>query len=266
MKYKAVILSPNLSSLYSLCVTQEALNHGMSVEGIVCVRILNLQRILKESRRDGLTHILKKLWKKALLKDRDFRRRDFETLNDRKHKLGMTHSSLKTWARDHKVPFLSCGSLNDLEVLNALRQWRPQVTLFTGGGLVRKPLMDASGFGVLNCHAGILPQYRGMNVVEWPVIENRFDLIGITTHLMDEGIDTGPILRTKRIPFRPGESCAEIRERFPAMMVDHLVGSALDLLSGKIQAQPQRAEDGKQYFVMHPQILELAEERAKNCP
>ena len=46
---------------------------------------------------------------------------------------------------------------------------------------------------------GLLPDYRGMDVVEWPILEKNFKKLGLTTHLMDTGIDTGKIIQKKNI-------------------------------------------------------------------
>ena len=46
-------------------------------------------------------------------------------------------------------------------------------------------------------HGG-LPLYRGMDVVEWPILMNDFDNIGVTTHFMENGVDTGDILKVKK--------------------------------------------------------------------
>ena len=47
---------------------------------------------------------------------------------------------------------------------------------------------------------GLLPKYRGMDVVEWPIIDKSFNL-GLTTHLIYKGVDTGDIIEQKHIIF-----------------------------------------------------------------
>ena len=67
-------------------------------------------------------------------------------------------------------------------------------------------------FGVLNCHMGILPKYRGMDVVEWPFLENDRLNVGITCHLMDKGIDTGDILEIVKVDPKRFTSFIDLRE------------------------------------------------------
>ena len=48
--------------------------------------------------------------------------------------------------------------------------WGMTTVIFTGGGILGQPLLETARVGILNCHAGILPKYRGMDVIEWPVL------------------------------------------------------------------------------------------------
>ncbi len=52
--------------------------------------------------------------------------------------------------------------------------------------------------GVLNAHGGILPEYRGMNVMEWSLLQG--DQIGVTVHFIDSKIDTGQICFVNKVP------------------------------------------------------------------
>ena len=68
-----------------------------------------------------------------------------------------------------------------------------QMYCFYWSGLLRKVLLvDLEK--ALNCHMGILPFYRGMDVAQWPILNQDFSNIGLTTHIIDEGVDTGDIL------------------------------------------------------------------------
>ena len=60
------------------------------------------------------------------------------------------------------------------------------------GAILRRPVLSHPRTGFLNAHPGLLPEYRGVDPVCWAL--HRGDPLGATVHLMDEGIDTGPIL------------------------------------------------------------------------
>ena len=149
--------------------------------------------------------------------------------------------------------------------LAALHAGRPDVIAFTGGGLLRKQVLRSARLGVLNCHLGILPSYRGMDVVEWPWVESRHDeripRVGLTVHFMDSGVDTGPILLTRFIPVRLDDTFTSIRIRLEPMMVRMMLETVTGLRDGTLHARPQPHDDGRQYYVMHPRIQTVAERR-----
>lgn len=113
---------------------------------------------------------------------------------------------------DGRIPFHFVGShISDVTV-NLLRDLR--IDLAVNAGTPRKldrRVIGATRHGVLNVHPGILPKYRGACCVEWSIL--RGDPVGNTAHLMDENIDTGPVLTTRRTIVSPGEDYAAIRTR-----------------------------------------------------
>jgi methionyl-tRNA formyltransferase len=117
--------------------------------------------------------------------------------------------------------------------------------------------------GVLNCHTGILPQYRGMDVVEWTAFEENIGRIGFgaTLHFMDSGVDTGPILLKKKIPLSSNSNFESIRAELETVMVDLMVQGVQGLRDGILFSNPQELKKGRQYFVMHPRIKIAAQTR-----
>jgi methionyl-tRNA formyltransferase len=136
----------------------------------------------------------------------------------------------------------------------------PDVIAFTGGGLLRKELLRIPRQGILNCHSGILPSYRGMDVVEWAILERHIDHIGLSLHFMAAGVDTGPILMKKSVQPQAGETIATLRLRMEPLMVDLMLAGLRQLRDGRIKPTPQKTTDGRQYFVMHPRLKKQAQE------
>jgi methionyl-tRNA formyltransferase len=146
-------------------------------------------------------------------------------------------------------------------VVDGLRHSKPDLVVFTGGGLIRQAVLDNSGQGVVNCHMGVLPHYRGMDVVEWPILEGHFDRVGITVHFMDKGVDTGDILQVRQIPLQLSETIHDLRNRMEPIMCQALVDTCDHFLEGELVRRPQEIKAGKQYFKMHPQLQELCSTR-----
>lgn len=65
--------------------------------------------------------------------------------------------------------------------------------------ILPKRLLELPPLGTINLHAGLLPEYRGANVLNWVLVNGESET-GITVHYMDEGIDTGDIILRERVP------------------------------------------------------------------
>ncbi len=260
---KVVIFSPSQFSLYTICVTELLRRQEVEIQAIMVLRLFNPTRFVKEFKRDG-DRLLKKIWKKAILRKKAYVPADYETMADllKQEQIGI--KNVKEFQRKFNIPVVFCDDLNESVVLKTLKQAQPDLVVFTGGGLIRKDVLLNAGQGILNCHMGILPRYRGMDVIEWAILEERFDQIGLTVHFMDQGVDTGDILTIKKIPLRsPKETIAQLRERFEPIMCRTMVETAMGVLNGQIKRQSQKLEDGKQYFIMHPLLKQIAEQKIK---
>jgi phosphoribosylglycinamide formyltransferase 1 len=78
--------------------------------------------------------------------------------------------------------------------------------------LVKKPLLDAFPSRILNIHPSLLPAFPGLEA--WrQAIEAGVGESGVTVHLVDSGMDTGPILRQSRVPVLPGDTAETLHAR-----------------------------------------------------
>lgn len=250
---RIVLFSPSRHSLYTLAVAHEFKARGVEISGIVIRRLVNLNRFVTEFRRDG-ARLWTKVWRKLFLGTKAYSPSDEETLPAYLRSKSIAIQPVDLFAKIHGVPTLFCQTLNDAEVLDFLRRTQPTLVVFTGGGIIRKKTLEASGKGIINCHVGILPRFRGMDVVEWAILESRLDEVGITVHFMDSGIDTGPILQTIPVPVRPGETLRKLRNRFEPVMCEAVLNTVCGYLEGEIIPRSQRGDEGCQYFVMHPEL------------
>lgn len=169
--------------------------------------------------------------------------------------------NLREVAARYDFPVMVCRNQNGADAIACLREWSPDLLIFTGGNILRKPLLDVPRLGVLNVHLGMLPEVRGMSSPEWSLLNGV--PIGVTIHLMDAGIDTGPVLQ--RFEFPEGvrcESLNDLRNQLIAFGVDKVAEVVSDLERGGLSPTPQgdRNRDN-QYFVMH----EWLQERAAEC-
>ena len=179
---------------------------------------------------------------------------------------GLTHSTLRSLTEALEVPYLLASDHNHVSAEHLLKAAQPDIIAFTGGGLIRKNILELSPRGVLNCHAGLLPRYRGMDVVEWAVLEaeGQSPQTGITLHLMDRGVDTGPIVRSLPMSPQEGENLQNLRARYLPAMVQLMLEGLDGLRTGRFEPIPQSPTDGRQYFVMHPRLRRSADNQVRS--
>ena len=255
-----VVFSPSRFSLYTLLVTSLLRQRGIPVCGVVIRKLVNPQRVVQEFSRDGM-RLLRKIWNKLVLKKRAYRPLPFATLPDRLKQLGVTSGRVDAFAAKHGIEVVSCRTLNDSVVQRYLQERTPRLAVFTGGGIIREETLRSAGDGVLNCHMGRLPFYRGMDVVEWPIFQGHVDQLGFTVHFMDHGIDTGNILGMFPVSQEDAENIETLRLKYEVPMAESLVEMVVRWLSGEIQFMPQAADAGRQHFIMHPTLRAIAEQR-----
>ena len=101
---------------------------------------------------------------------------------------------------------------NNNDVINFIKHQNTDLIINLGTPrILKNKILKSSKIGVLNCHPGILPFYRGCNCVEWALLNK--DIIGNTCHLMTEKIDEGPIIYKKYLKYSNKDNYYEIRAR-----------------------------------------------------
>jgi methionyl-tRNA formyltransferase len=257
---KVVVFAPIDNSPFARVVCKRCLDEpGVTLAGIVVRSIVNPARLRSELRRDGVW-LLRKIWTKLVLASDDPSTRGEVGFLELAQAEGMGDVKLSAFAKQHGIEYVRCDTHNDPNVVELLERERPDVVAFTGGGIIRKQTLEAAGRGIFNTHMGPLPEYRGMDVAEWPLVEKRLEEtgIGVTLHFMAVGIDTGPILSVRQVPIEPGDTRQRLRKRFEPVMVDLVLEGVRGIRDGTLEPREQRAEDGRQYFVMHPRFYAAA--------
>ncbi len=99
------------------------------------------------------------------------------------------------------------------EFLEQLAEWKPDVIAVTAfGRILPKTILDLPPMGCVNVHGSLLPAYRGAAPVQWALIHGDTET-GITTMLMDEGMDTGAVLLQQAVPIEPEDTALELGTR-----------------------------------------------------
>ena len=140
----------------------------------------------------------------------------------------MSRSPVATFADEAGIPVLQFPTLRDDTAVAGLAALRPDVCpVVAYGALVPTPCLAVPTHGWVNLHFSLLPAWRGAAPVQHAIWHGD-DLTGATTFLLEEGLDTGPVLGTMTEPIRATDTAGDLLER--------LSHSGAELLSATIDA------------------------------
>jgi methionyl-tRNA formyltransferase len=115
----------------------------------------------------------------------------------------------------------------------------PDAIVVVAYGRIIPPWMLAlPRLGCINLHGSLLPKYRGAAPIQWAVA-NGETVTGNTTMLLEEGLDTGPVLLQQRIPIEPNQTSVELFEILAGRGAPLVVETLAGFDSGAIAPQPQ---------------------------
>lgn len=257
---RVVVLAPIDNSLYArLICFKLRQEREVQLAGIVVRSPWNMNRIRSEFTRDG-ARLLRKVLVKGLRGDRRFSDSLDENMARLAESWQMPFTSLKRLAAEYNIPYRVVNDHNHRRSEEYLRRVAPDLIVFTGGGLIREDILSIPTIGIMNCHTGILPEYRGMDVVEWTAAEGQITSVGFgaTLHLMDQGVDTGPVLKTVGIEPRHLKSFEQIRATLEVRMVEMMLDGVRGFRDRSFMPKHQVKEGGRQYYVMHPRMKSYA--------
>jgi methionyl-tRNA formyltransferase len=130
-------------------------------------------------------------------------------------------------------------TLRDEEVVGELRELAPRVIVVAAyGQILRFEVLDIPPAGVINVHPSLLPKYRGASPIAGALLAGEEET-GVTIMLMDEGMDTGPILAQEATEIRLGDTTGSLEDRLATLGAELLVDTLSRWLDGRIDALTQ---------------------------
>lgn len=125
------------------------------------------------------------------------------------------------------------------EAIDQIRALEPDLIVVVAfGQILPKTLLEIPPKGCINVHASLLPAYRGAAPIQWAIIRGE-ERTGVTTMLMDEGMDTGPMLMQRTVEIKPEERAGELAERLSRIGAELLVDTIDAWTRGVVTATPQ---------------------------
>lgn len=130
-------------------------------------------------------------------------------------------------------------SVRTEEFYDTLAEIRPDLSVVVAfGHILPKRILEIPAFGSVNLHASLLPAYRGPAPIQWAIINGQTET-GVTSMLMDKGMDTGEILMRESVAVLPDDTAGSLHDRLAYTAARVLVQTISGLESGDIRPVPQ---------------------------
>lgn len=120
---------------------------------------------------------------------------------------------LKDLSSKYQIPYLKHENINSETFLKILAKYNCELFVsMSFNQIFKDEIISLPEFGIINCHAGKLPFYRGRNILNWALINDEKEF-GITVHFVDSGIDTGDIVLQNTYEITDDDSYKTLLER-----------------------------------------------------
>jgi methionyl-tRNA formyltransferase len=153
--------------------------------------------------------------------------------------LELTPSPVEREARKLGLTVMTPASLRDGVEQEALKAHGADVAVVIAFGLLLpKPVLDAPPLGCFNVHASLLPRWRGAAPINRAIMAGDAET-GITIMKMDEGLDTGAMAMTERVPIGVDTTTGQLHDALARLGADLMVRALGALARGTLQLTPQ---------------------------
>lgn len=165
--------------------------------------------------------------------------------------LKVNESAVKKYAVEHGLPVLQPISLKDPEFLEALKAWKADLFVVVAFRMLPKVVWEMPPMGTFNLHAALLPQYRGAAPINWAVI-NGEKTTGVTTFMIDDGMDTGKIMYRYDCRIEPDDTVGEVHDKLMELGSTLVVNTVEAIIENNVEFRVQRS------FIQGSEILKPA--------
>jgi methionyl-tRNA formyltransferase len=152
---------------------------------------------------------------------------------------GLLPPPVKVVAEESGIEVAQPVKISDPGFMDKIRGLNPDLIVVAAfGQFLPKELLDIPPMGCVNVHASVLPKYRGAAPANWAILRGE-KVTGVTTILLNEGMDAGDMLLVKETPIGEDETAGELTERLADIGAGLLVETITGLEKGTINPVPQ---------------------------
>lgn len=153
--------------------------------------------------------------------------------------LSLAPPPLKPVAERHGIPVFQPRRVREPEAQDWLRRLGHELQVIVAyGQIIPRAVIDIAPRGTVNVHASLLPKLRGAAPIQWAIANGETET-GVTTMLIDEGLDTGPLLLSRATPIGAEETAAELEPRLARLGAELLLETIHGLADGSLRPTPQ---------------------------
>jgi folate-dependent phosphoribosylglycinamide formyltransferase PurN len=145
------------------------------------------------------------------------------------------------------------SSINAKSTIELIKAINPDLIIVNGTRIISKKVLQAVNCKFINAHAGITPMYRGVHGTYWALVNRDIENSGVTVHFIDEGIDTGNIIKQRQVIPTSKDNFITYPVLQLAFGIELLIPSIKDFFIGDI---PISKEKGESKLYYHPTIWE----------
>ncbi len=154
----------------------------------------------------------------------------------------LTAPPVKQFATEKGIDVYQPQSLKNEETVSLIKNLNPDVIVVVAyGKLLPESILSIPKYGAVNGHASLLPKYRGASPIQWAIVCGEKET-GVTTMLMDKGLDTGDILLTAKTQINENETAEELFDRLCTITADLMLNTLDKLVNGEITPKKQDEE------------------------
>ena len=148
-------------------------------------------------------------------------------------------SPAKEAALDSGIAVLQPDSFKEENEVDRIRALEPDIIVVAAyGQILPGPVLEIPPHGTVNVHPSLLPRHRGASPVASSILAGDPET-GVTLILMDQGVDSGPILAQRAVAIRESDTQASLTDRLAAIAADLLAETLPVWMSGRLEPRPQ---------------------------
>lgn len=153
----------------------------------------------------------------------------------------LTPPPVKVCAAENGIPVYQPDSLKADSTVALIKELAPDIIIVVAyGKLLPETVLEIPKYGCVNGHASLLPRHRGASPIQWSIVSGD-KVTGVTTMLMEKGLDTGDMLLKSEITIGENETGEELHDRLSVLCAGLMLETVSAIESGT--AAPEKQED-----------------------